>query len=298
MAHQAGDDTVQNDIDIHQYYMDILNCMPNIVYWVDLHCRLKGCNSNYVQLLGLKTKRDFSGTPHEQMSHFLPWPQARIDRFKLDDLEILFTGEAKYHVVEAPIHCNDGSVLYYTATRVPLFDKKKQVIGLVVILTDVTANKYTDYAQQRQPTSSIAVAEVTTYTPIVLLVEDNYIAQKVESALLRNLQCHVDVADSGSSALALFTPGKYDIIFMDIGLQDTSGYLVSKKIRQLEQNTEYHVPIIALTSYQADVVQYDCNQYLMEGVLTKPLSLEQAKQIIQCYVYHQHIAVAGLKSGN
>ena len=83
---------------------------------------------------------------------------------------------------------------------------------------------------------------------------------------------------------------------MDIGLQDTSGYVVSKKLREMEKNTEYHVPIIALTSYQADVVKYDCNDYFMDGVITKPLSNKQAEQIIKRYVYHENIEISGLQS--
>jgi CheY-like chemotaxis protein len=94
----------------------------------------------------------------------------------------------------------------------------------------------------------------------------------------------------------LFEPGRYDLVFMDIGLEDTSGYVVSKKFRQLEKDTEHHVPIIALTSYEADIVKYDCDDYTMEGALTKPLTSEQAKQIIQHYIYHIDIPVRGLKS--
>lgn len=128
------------------------------------------------------------------------------------------------------------------------------------------------------------------------MVEDNSIAQKAAQALLMQLDCHVDVAESGDKAALLFEPGKYDLVFMDIGLEDTSGYVVSKKIRQLEQSTEYHVPIIALTGYQADIVKYDCEDYSMEGALTKPLTTEQAKQIIQHYIYHIDIPIHGLKS--
>lgn len=65
--------------------------------------------------------------------------------------------------------------------------------------------------------------------PKILMVEDNFVAQKVEEALLKELQCQVDIADTGDKALNLFDPGKYDMVFMDIGLEDTSGYLVAKK---------------------------------------------------------------------
>ena len=132
--------------------------------------------------------------------------------------------------------------------------------------------------------------------PHVLMVEDNVIAQKVESALLTELNCEVDVAETGDRALELFKPGKYDLVLMDISLEDTSGYLVAKNLREKERETQFHVPIIALTSYQADVVKYDVHDYFMDGVLTKPITSEQVKQIIQRFIYHEdEVEVIGLK---
>ncbi len=133
-------------------------------------------------------------------------------------------------------------------------------------------------------------------TPKVLLVEDNLIAQKVAKNLLETLGCDVDVAENGDGSLALFWPGKYDVVFMDIGLQDTSGYIVAQKIREQENDTEYHVPIIALTSYQAEVIKNDCREYFMAGAITKPLRMDQAEQIIQHYIYDKNVMVDGLVS--
>lgn len=141
-----------------------------------------------------------------------------------------------------------------------------------------------------------AAGQLGGYVPRVLLVEDNIIAQKVEKNLLQTFGCEVDVAENGEGSLALFSPGKYDVIFMDIGLQDTSGYIVAKKIREQENGTDNYVPIIALTSYKAEVVKYDCREYFMAGVITKPLTINQAEQIIQHYIHKKDIPVDGLIS--
>jgi CheY-like chemotaxis protein len=299
MPKKIKDGSSKDTLAIHKFYMEILNCVPDIVYWVDINCALKGCNSAFVKWIGLKRMEDFAGTPYEQMAKFEKCTEQRIETFKLDDMAVLFSGEAKYNVEEIPVYEIDteSDPTYYLANRVPLFNDDKQVTGVVVVLKDITAQRK---AEKSQPIVSTAnqPRPVSTLkdTPNVLMVEDNVIAQKVEEALLTALHCQVDIADSGDKAVLLFDPGKYDIVFMDIGLQDTSGYLVAKKIRQKEENTQHHVPIIALTSYQADVVQYDCDEYFMDGVLTKPLTSEQANQIIQHYIYHEDIPVAGLKS--
>lgn len=293
---QKKDSQSEDMLAVHQYYMGILNSMPNIVYWVDVNGNLKGCNKHFVALLGLQYLNDLSGTPYEQMSRFTSWPKARIDAFRLDDMVVLFSGEAKYNVEEAPVFDKNEETTYYLATRVPLYDKDKHVNGLVVILTDITERKNAEHLLTMAKPNGHAINRDSGSPFNVLMVEDNIVAQQVEGALLTSLNCQVDIAESGDKAMRLFDPGKYDIVLMDIELQDTSGYMIAKKIRQLEQNTTYHVPIIALTTYQADVVKYDCSDYSMDGVLTKPLTTEQAKQIIQHYIYHEDIPISGLKS--
>ena len=296
MARKIKNNGQDDRFDIHKYYLDIINCMPNIVYWVDINCQLKGCNNNFVKLLGLKRMKDFSGTPYEQMQKLAKWTPERINAFKLDDMKVLFSGDPHYNVEERPVFGKKDEAMNFLANRVPLFDKDEQVIGLVVVLTDVSnPNKAIKSAIESLPEAEPMRAVNKKDAPNVLMVEDNFIAQKVEEALLTALNCQVDIAESGDKAVSLFGPGKYDIVFMDIGLQDTSGYMVAKKMRQMEKNTEHHVPIIALTSYQADVVKQDVNDYFMDGVMTKPLTSEQAKQIIQHYIYHENIDVDGLR---
>lgn len=287
----------QDSFAIHQLYIDIINAMPNIVYWVDNDCNLKGCNQQFIEFLGLKKVKDLNGTPYEQMSKLTKWPKERIEAFRLDDMKVIFSGVPQYDVEEAPIESKQGKPQHFLARRVPLLDAHKRVIGLVVILTDITQQKMQEKSAQKKASTK---AVINPYKPVaephILMVEDDFIAQKVEEALLTELHCHVDIAESGDKALKLFGPGKYDVVFMDIGLEDTSGYLVAKKLRQMEENTNFHVPIIALTSYQAEIVKYDCKDYFMDGVLTKPLTSEQAKQIIQHFVNHEDVPVTGMKS--
>lgn len=284
---------LENSLVTHQYYMEIINCMPNIVYWVDLDCMLKGCNINFVRWLGLKQLKDFAGTPYEQMVNRLPWSAERIESLRLDDMAVLFSGLPQYDVEEAPAYNKEGEAHYYSSSRVPLLNADRQVIGMVVILTDITHLKAMQKEQGSRALECVHLEAVSHMDkPLrILIVEDNLIAQSVEKALLVALNCNVDIADSGNAAGILFSPGKYDLVFMDIGLQDTSGYVVSKTFREMEKNTGYHVPIIALTSYQADVIKSDCRDYFMDGVMTKPLTRQQAIQLINHYVYHDDVEI-------
>lgn len=282
---------------VHQQYMDIINALPDVVYWIDVDCNLLGCNNNFVNLLGLHQLRDFKGTPYQQMKKHAHWADKRIESIKLDDMKVIFTGQPCTNVEEHPIVDASGSTLYFQSNRVPMFDEDRNVVGLIVVLTDITAKKKLEQlvlpAVQEQPHNEKQFADG--HLPNVLMIEDNLVAQNVEKALLTGLNCHVDIAETGDMALKLFDPGKYDLVLMDIGLKDTSGYVVAKQLRKKEKDTQFHVPIIALTGYEAEVVKNDCQQYFMEGVITKPLTSEQADQIIKHYIYHMDISVVGLK---
>ncbi len=298
MAGKTEKGLSDTSVAIHQYYMDIINCMPNVVYWIDLNCALKGANNHFVRLLGLNDLHDFNGTPYQLLEKHAHWDKKRVESFKLDDMKVIFSGKAQHRVKEPPIQFfkdtdNTSMILNYLSTRVPLFDKKKEVMGLVVVLEDIAMHE-TSYLHAPKPVMSEIISPDR--APRILMVEDNMIAQKVEQALLISLGCDVDTAESGESAEKLFEPGKYDVIFMDIGLQDTSGYIVAKKLREKENGSSYHATIIALTSYQADVVKYDCRDYFMDGVITKPLSQDQAQQIIQRYFHHQDVEITDFKS--
>lgn len=284
---------------INQYYMEIINAMPNVVYWVDKDCNLKGCNRNFCNLLGLQNLKDLQGTPYQKMIELGRWSDERVEALRLDDMKVLFSGEALHNIQEKPIQNDAGKVYHFHATRVPMHNKNREIVGLVVVLTDGDMSKMSkEVPRQRLDDENKDVIEAVKdgYLPTVLMVEDNLIAQNVEKALLTSLRCKVDIAETADIAMKLFSPGKYDLVLMDIGLEDSSGYVVAKQLRQQEKDTDYHVPIIALTSYEADVVKYDCEHYFMEGVLSKPLTSEQAEQLINHYVFHMKVPVDGLKS--
>ncbi|WP_131781783.1 ATP-binding response regulator [Legionella gresilensis] len=300
----------QDDVSVlQQYYQSIINFLPNLVYILDKDCTLVGCNKNVLTLLGLTDLSELEESFYQRLVTFAEWSEERSQMLKRDDINALLSSVPAYSVEENPVLNQEGKATYYLATRIPLFKQADQVEGLMVILIDITEKKLLTeqlekIKQQLQqnnakpnPVSlSTHLKETKKDRPKVLLVEDNAIAQKAGQALLMQFDCKVEVAPSEGEVAKLFMPGKYDIVLMDISLEDTSGYVMAKRIRQMEKDTSFHVPIIALTGYQADVVKYDCDDYYMEGAITKPLTGEQVKQIIQHYIYNIDIPVSGLKS--
>lgn len=312
MEENLKKDFSEDLIELNRRYLDIINYMPNIVYWINLDCKLRGFNQNFLKLFEENTIPSCSQilefpktsialdsneyTPYQLLEKYASWPKDRLTAMELDDMGVIFSGKSVYDSKEQPINLCSDKTIHYLATRIPLFDKYKKVNGLLVILADANIDKITT-KQHKEIKKSITQPAVNREKPIkILMVEDNLIAQKVEENVMLNLGCEVDIACSGEQALALFEINKYDLIFMDISLKDTSGYIVAKKIRAKEQGFLQHVPIIALTAYKAEVIKYDCSEYFMEGVITKPLTSTQAEQVIQSFIYHQDVKVDDMVS--
>ena len=287
----------ESDADIHQYYIDIIHCMPHVVYWTDADGQLKGCNHHFISLLGLKQMGEFSGMTYDLMEKWLPWTKEQIRSLKINDTTALFSGKATSDAEE--VFCNaEADAVYYRVSRSPLFDAERQVVGLVVVMVDMTAEKNMQHLleQSKKAEASTVSIKHLDFPLLILIVEDNKIAQFVEKSMLEELGCIVDIAASGDDATTLFSPGKYAFVLMDIRLEETSGYAVTKSLREMEKNTGHKVPILALTSHDAETVKEDCHYYTMEGAITKPLSHEQAMQIVKRYGHHENVEVNGLRS--
>jgi len=118
--------------------------------------------------------------------------------------------------------------------------------------------------------------------PHVLLVEDSKPASMVASMILTELGCLVDVADTGEKALELVNQNKYDLIFMDLGLPNTTGIEVTEKIKQIEEMQK--IPVIALTAHGTDEMKENCFKVGMAGFIVKPLEAERADSFLKKHV--------------
>jgi signal transduction histidine kinase/CheY-like chemotaxis protein len=117
-----------------------------------------------------------------------------------------------------------------------------------------------------------------------LVVEDNFINQKLLSSILGNFDINVTLANNGLEALTLSKKNQYDIIFMDIQMPIMDGVESTQKIIEFEQeNNLIHVPIVALT---ANILDSDRKRYLeigMDRYLRKPVDVSHLMAIIEEY---------------
>jgi two-component system, sensor histidine kinase and response regulator len=112
----------------------------------------------------------------------------------------------------------------------------------------------------------------------VLLVEDNFVNQKVAVRFLERLGCTVEVASNGAEGVAACKEREFDIVLMDLQMPVMDGVAATRKIREWE--TSGHTPIIALTANAMTGDRELCETAGMDGYLTKPIEVERLRNIL------------------
>ena len=105
----------------------------------------------------------------------------------------------------------------------------------------------------------------------LLLVEDNPVNQKLAMRLLEKMGHQVTLAINGAEALALLKPHSFDLVLMDIQMPVMGGVEATQKIRDAEEQSSGHIPIIAMTAH---AMAGDAEKYLsigMDGYVSKPV---------------------------
>jgi len=116
----------------------------------------------------------------------------------------------------------------------------------------------------------------------VLLVEDDKLSQRIATIIFTQLNCDVDLAVNGKIALEKLN-NSYDIIFLDLGLADISGFVIAKKIRESQSNNQ-DIPVIALSAHDESSIKIQALESGMNDFLVKPLDAEKAKDILVKHV--------------
>jgi CheY-like chemotaxis protein len=109
----------------------------------------------------------------------------------------------------------------------------------------------------------------------ILLVEDNVTNQKLASVLLHKRGYRVDVAANGVEALAMLEKSPYDLILMDIQMPEMNGLEATQAIRQREQQTNTHIPIIAMTASAMKGDRERCLAAGMDDYVVKPIQPDE-----------------------
>jgi signal transduction histidine kinase/CheY-like chemotaxis protein/streptogramin lyase len=108
----------------------------------------------------------------------------------------------------------------------------------------------------------------------ILLAEDNPVNQRLAVRLLEKHGYTVLVASDGRQALELFDRHRVDLVLMDVQMPHMDGLEAAAAVRQREQGSPDHVPIVALTAHAMKGDRERCLAAGMDAYLAKPVQAD------------------------
>jgi CheY-like chemotaxis protein len=121
------------------------------------------------------------------------------------------------------------------------------------------------------PSSEVRPAEATLDAAApILVVEDNYVNQKVVTGMLHKRGYEVEVANNGLEALQRLEARDYGLILMDVQMPVLDGFETTRRIRQHPRHR--HIPIVAMTALALHGDRERCLEAGMDSYVPKPLN--------------------------
>ncbi len=119
-----------------KFLQTVLDTFPLSVFWKDRNSVYLGCNRNFLKDAGLDSVADIIGKTDYEM----PWGQTEADSYRQYDRQIMDNDESKIGIIETQLQAN-GDRIWVEINKLPLYDLKGEVIGILGTYQDITERK-------------------------------------------------------------------------------------------------------------------------------------------------------------
>ncbi len=127
----------------------------------------------------------------------------------------------------------------------------------------------------------------------VLLAEDEYINRVLIEAILKQLGVEVTSVTNGRDAVAEACSGAYQLVLMDVQMDDVDGLEATRRIRKHERKQGGHMSIIALTALAMSGDREKCLQVGMDDYLPKPVQRNALISVLARFLTRRALVVDG-----
>ena len=117
----------------------------------------------------------------------------------------------------------------------------------------------------------------------ILLTEDNIVNQRVALRILEKAGHVVAVAENGKVALGMLAERTFDLILMDVQMPEMGGFEATALIREKEEFTGRHIPIVAMTAHAMAGDRERCLNAGMDDYLAKPVAAASLLDMVAQY---------------
>ncbi|MDQ5985587.1 MAG: hypothetical protein CSYNP_01301 [Syntrophus sp. SKADARSKE-3] len=124
-----------------QMLRQILDTIPQSIFWKDKTGKYLGCNKVFAQASGFDDPAQIIG----KTDFDLPWPKADAEAYREDDGQVIASGKRKLHIIE-PLQQADGVRLWIDTSKMPLLDSKQEIRGVLGVYENITDRKRAEEA--------------------------------------------------------------------------------------------------------------------------------------------------------
>jgi len=159
--------------------------------------------------------------------------------------------------------------------------------------------KPTARKQGLQPAGRVVAREAAKGDAVnsVLLVEDNPVLQILALRQLKRLGWPADAVSTGCEAVQAVGSKQYALVLMDCQMPEMDGLEATAAIRRQESATSRHLPIIAMTASAMDSDRQECLAAGMDDYLSKPVSEERLRDVMDRWVCRGFASESSLEAG-
>ena len=122
----------------------------------------------------------------------------------------------------------------------------------------------------------------------ILLVDDNANNREVALDFLSSASMRVDTATDGGEAVRMVRQGDYDLVLMDIQMQEVDGLAATRQIRAIERCR--YLPIVAMTAYAMGEDRARSLAAGMNDHISKPIDPDLLFQILLKWIEPARLA--------
>ncbi len=116
----------------------------------------------------------------------------------------------------------------------------------------------------------------------ILVVEDNFVNQKVARAMLEKIGHRVDTVGNGIEALIALEQFPYDLVLMDCQMPEMDGFEATEVIRSGKRDKiPTTIPIIAMTANAQSGDKERCIAAGMDDYISKPVNINSLNKTLQ-----------------
>ena len=110
----------------------------------------------------------------------------------------------------------------------------------------------------------------------ILFVEDDPLVRRAVFDILSLHGHKVTSAENGEEGLSMFKEGKYDLVFIDLGLPGMSGWKVVEEINRDRPD----MPVIVMTGWPEDIIRQALHPPEVQDILSKPFEMGELLDLV------------------